>query len=102
MINRLQGYHDGVPPPLRVYVVSVLRDDFSVTDTEAGRIMDGVAALGEPWIRFTDLHGSTVYARAEYVTMVREAEPGEQTAVLNALHPREKEAPHGTGRREEE
>lgn len=91
MINRLQGYFAEARPPPDLYVVSVLRDDFVVTGAEAARVMEELTTWGLAWIRFTDLYGSTVNARSEYISVVRECAPQEREAALELLEPLEQE-----------
>ncbi len=85
MINRLQGLFDEPRPPPVVYIVTVLRDDFVVTGAEAARILAGLTAWDSGWIRFTDLYGSVVNARSEYISVVRECAPDERETALELL-----------------
>ena len=102
MINRLKGYYvEARPPPEpELYLVSVLRDDFIVTAAEAARILEQADAWGAPWIRFTDFLGATVYARSEYISVVRECMEAEREAALGALEGDGREEPDGDGSEE--
>lgn len=95
MVNRLTGYFDQPddrPPVDDYYVVACAWDDFYVTSDVAEQILRELQEPSSPrWIRFRDVHGSTVCLRSRLILYVRECTAEQREAARRFWRARERE-----------
>src|SRR5690606_29782734 len=93
MVNRLTGYFDQSddrPPVDDYYVVACAWDDFYVTSDVAEQILRELQEPSSPrWIRFRDVHGSTVCLRSRLILYVRECTAEQREAARRFWRARE-------------
>ncbi len=85
MINRVTAFFgdpDERSPPEDFYVIGYAQEEFYVTREVAECVLRQLGAFVRPrWIRFTDLHGSTVSVRSAWIHQVRESTAAQRKAL---------------------
>jgi|SRR5690606_12888817 len=95
MINRLTLFFDRPgdrPPEDDYYVVASPWDHFYVARDEAERILRELRSPWSPrWVRFRDVHGSSVCLRSRLILYVRECTAEQRAAARRFWRAREEE-----------